>query len=124
MKIYKIDNSKLIPVGEAGYVKEQEQAKTYYHSIPDGVFVVEVSTPSHIMNIVELTNKTLDVNVNKPITIAVDRDYEKRLAMTIYYIVEGCDFASHYTVSYGNCPEESDYELAEKILNYVRNNIQ
>lgn len=124
MKIYKIDNSKLIPVGKPGYKRSQEQAKTYYHSIPDGVFLVEVSTPSHIMNIVKLTNETLNVNGGKPITIAIDRDCGERLAVTIYYIAEGCDFASHYTVSYGNYPAESDYEIAGEILNYVRDNIQ
>lgn len=122
MLIYKVDSSKLVKIGEEGYLPGQEQAKTYFDHVPQNEeFKVETLSENITEKIAEMLG--LNVDVKKGILLSVDNKDSDRVAMTAYYISAQCHTCRPFTVSYAHCPAESNYPLADAILGYIEETI-
>lgn len=123
MKIYKIDSSQLIKIGEEGYQKGQEQAKTYFDSIPENENF-EISIINKKIKIWLAEKLNLSVDVDKNILLSVDNTDSQHIAITVYYISSKSRICQHYTVSYKNTDKNSYYETANEIIEFLKNNIK
>lgn len=115
--IYQIDSSKLVPIGEEGYQKGQEQAKIYFDEMPKGDFTVAITGEETINKLGVMAD--LDLRGNNRILVSVDNEDAQRIGMTIYYYDRQAEAAKHSTVSHVNCKEESDYELAKQMMGFI-----
>lgn len=120
MTIYKEDASKFIEIGEPGYTKEQEQAKTYFDVMPENdCFLIEVYEENLIEKISQMTDINIYKDAKEPILIRVDNRDEKHIGMIIFYMRAESE-ATHKIVSYGNRSAESVCDLANDILNLIK----
>ena len=117
ISIYKIDSSKLIPIGKDGHQKGQEQAKTYFDEVPKGDFTVAITGEELINKLGSMAD--LDLRGNNRILVSVDNEDVQRVGMTIYYYDRQSETAKHFTVSHVNCKEESDYDLANRLMESI-----
>lgn len=115
--IYKIDGSKLIPIGQPGYQKGQEQAKIYLDEVPKDEFTVAVTDPWLIQRIGSLAN--VDLGGNHRILIGVNNRNPELVGLDITYMDGHSGTAKASVVSYANCPQESDYGLSHKLLSII-----
>ena len=118
ISIYKIDSSKLIKIGKEGYIPGQEQAKIYFDTIPPNeVFNIDVLDE----NIKEKVAEMLGINadIKRKILFSVDNRDSEHISMTAYYLSSTSKTAQHYVVSYANLDKVSNYELANKVLDYI-----
>lgn len=115
--IYKIDSSKLVKIGEPGYQEGQEQAKVYFNEVPQDEFTVAITDVSLTQKIGSLAN--VDLGGNYRILIGVDIGEPERIGLDIVYIDRHSGTAKTCVISYANCPQESDYGLANKLLGVI-----
>ena len=117
ISIYKIDSSKLVKIGEDGYLPGQEQAKIYFDEIPNGEFVAEITDEEQIKEIAAMAD--VDFRGTNRLLISINNEDKQHIGMTIYYNDNEHNIAHYRLVSYENCNKESNYEVANKILKYI-----
>ena len=116
--IYKIDNSKLIKRGEEGYLPGQEQAKIYFDSIPTNEeFDIDILDETMKIKIAEMLG--INADIKEKILFSVDNRDSEHISMTAYYRSSTSKTSQHYVVSYANVDRISNYELANKVLDYI-----
>ena len=108
--IYKIDSSKLVPIGQPGYQKGQEQARIYFDEVPKGDFTVAISDENLIAKIA--SGIGFDLRENHRILVQVDNQDAAHVGLTVYYYEVGRGTAQHCTVSYANCEVESSWRIS------------
>ena len=123
IKIYTIDSKKMIIKGLPGWKPDQEQAKTYYHSIEkdDKQYKVKISDEKLIEELFAFTSidekkRKLDAKDSR-IIISIRYIEDENYCMTIYYHPEDA-YVEHYSIS-NYSKDESDYDLANKIVNWI-----
>lgn len=113
MKIYYVDPRKMIPIGEAGYLPGQEQAKVYLDFLPK-VIMKDICIEPDAAMIPQLLRLCGIDHYAGQLQISVRIEQPACPYMTVYYLRHD-NIADSKTISWAS-NDPKDYDLANKIL--------
>lgn len=115
--IYQVDKSKLVEIGSEGYQPKQKQAWICYDEIPTGDFNINIIDDNVL---IEQIGKMVETKfTTNELLLSINNDTEN-IDMNIYYFNKSANKAQCIQIAYLNCPEESNFELSKKILDYIQ----
>lgn len=127
IKIYTIDSKKMIKKGLPGWNPHQEQAKTYYPFIEknDKCYKVQISDDNLINELFGFTSisekeRVLN-NDDYGILISIRYIVDDKYGMTLYYHPKNTH-VRHFNIS-NYVADESDYMLADKIVQWINQKV-
>lgn len=115
--IYQIDKNKLVEIGGKGYEPKQKQAWICYDKIPTGDFNINIIDDNVL---IKQIGKMVETKfTTNELLLSINNDTEN-IDMNIYYFNKSANKAQCIQIAYLNCPEESNFELSKKILDYIQ----